>query len=69
MSSRFEYFKLFIYGIITPSILSFAFYYTFSKAVKDGIKDGIKEALILNIFDIFDKKMNNIFNIIHFIDK
>ena len=43
------YLKIFVYGIITPSIISFAFYYTFSTAIKIAIK----EALI----ETFDKSL------------
>ena len=60
-----EYFKVFIYGVVTPAILSYGFYYTFSEAVKTSVKEALIETFDISIkthikdvfFDRFDKKI------------
>ena len=47
-------FKILVYGIISPSIISFGIYYTFVIGAKESIKEGLKEALI----EIFDKSIS-----------
>jgi hypothetical protein len=56
-----EYFKVFIYGVVTPAILSYGFYYTFSEAVKTSVKEALIETLNISIKthikNRFDKKL------------
>ena len=57
MHSSFNYigwFKIFIYGIIAPSIISFGIYYTFSIAIKQAVKEALKETILETL-----KKTNN----------
>lgn len=63
-----SYLKIFIYGIIAPSIISFTFYYTFSTAIKQALKESINETfnksiskkIKESIIDVIDnlKKIN-----------
>ena len=53
--------KIFVYGIISPSIITFGIYYTFTIGIKYSIKNIIKEA-ITESFDIsLTKNMKEIF--------
>jgi len=38
-----SYLKILVYGIITPSIISFGIYYTFSSAIKIALKEALTE--------------------------
>lgn len=41
--------KIIVYGIVTPSIITFGIYYTFTIAAKEYIKYAIKEVLVESI--------------------
>jgi hypothetical protein len=51
-----NYVKIFVYGIVTPSIITFGIYYTFKIAVKDALK----EALLESMEKSFASKITNI---------
>ena len=45
----FKYIQLFVYGIITPSIIGYSIYYTFSESLKSALKDAIDKSIKQNI--------------------
>ena len=59
-----EYLKIFVYGIITPSIIIFGLYYatndilknTFKSSLKDALKESFKESMSDKINDMLDNK-------------
>lgn len=44
--NNLEFVKIFVYGIITPTIFSFGLYYIFNNGFKNLIKDICKEVLL-----------------------
>ncbi len=52
--------KLFVYGIITPSIITFGIYYTFTIAAKEYIKYAIKEVLAESIDKAISKNLKDV---------
>lgn len=59
-----SYFKIFIYGIVTPSIITFGLYYatndilknTFKAAMKEALKEAFKESMSEKLNGIIDNK-------------
>lgn len=59
-----EYFKIFIYGVVTPSIIMFGIHYvvndivkdSFKNALKDGLKEAFKESFKEKLDDVIDSK-------------
>lgn len=49
--------KILVYGVITPSIISFGIYYTFTIGIKHSIKNIVKEAINESI-DLSFGKLN-----------
>jgi len=63
----FKYIQLFVYGIITPSIIGYSIYYTFSESLKIALKDAIDKSIkqnikeTLTIFTPFSFKTHRLF--------
>jgi high-affinity Fe2+/Pb2+ permease len=41
----YKYIQIFVYGVITPSIICVGIYYTFTNAFKESLKSALKDAL------------------------
>jgi len=54
---KIKYLKIFIYGIVFPSIISFGFYYTMTTVIKNN-KDVFKELLKESLKESFNEAIN-----------
>lgn len=45
----YKYVQIFVYGVITPSIVCWGIYKTFTEGLKQALKEAIKEAIDTSI--------------------
>jgi hypothetical protein len=53
-----EYCKIFIYGVVTPSIIIYGCYYIINDLTKHTIKNMIKDVLLEVLNEKLDKSLN-----------
>jgi hypothetical protein len=64
-NNKIKYLKIFVYGIVFPSIISFGFYYTMTTIIKnnkDIFKESLKEMLKESFNNTINKNIKEIFS-------